>query len=95
MSNFSSRLKALRLKEHMTQSDLADKLSVTKSVISAYENNIRMPSYDILLHISKIFDVSTDYLLCNERQRDVDLSGIAPEVKDAVLALLESIKHQT
>ena len=95
MGDFSTRLKALRLREHMTQAELADKLSVTKSVISAYENKIRMPSYDILIHISKILDVSTDYLLCNERQYNVDLSGISPEVKDAILALLETIKNQT
>ena len=92
MNNFGVRLKNLRLKRHLTQAELADLLSVTKSVISAYEHNLRMPSYDILIHISRIFDVSTDYLLCNDSLNTIDLSGMFPAVRTAVLALLEAIR---
>ena len=63
MVDFGNRLKTLQIQNSYTQVQLAQKLGVTKSVISAYENGLRMPSYDILITISKVFKVSTDYLL--------------------------------
>lgn len=52
----------------MTQTKLSQKLGLTKSVISAYETDLRLPSYDVLIHISQIFKVSTNYLLGIERK---------------------------
>ena len=63
MVELGSTLKRLRLKKGMTQADIAKDLGLTKSVISAYETGLRLPSYDILIHIATIFGVSTDYLL--------------------------------
>ena len=63
MINFGNKLKLLRLQDNMTQEQLAQKLNLTKSVISAYETGLRLPSYDVLIRIAKIFNVSTDYLL--------------------------------
>ena len=55
MVNFGNRLKTLRFKGNMTQAQLAQKLGLTKSMISAYESGLRMPSYDVLIHIAKNF----------------------------------------
>ena len=63
MVDFGNTLKSLRLQKNMTQAQLSQKLGLTKSVISAYETGLRLPSYDVLIHISKIFNASTDYLL--------------------------------
>lgn len=89
MTGFGERLKSLRLQKHMTQADLSDRLSVTKSVISAYENNIRMPSYDILIKLSRIFHVTTDYLLGLEIKHEIDVSGLT---EAEVLAIANLIK---
>ena len=89
------RLKKLRQQNNLTQEQLARKIGVTKSVISAYETEMRMPSYDSLLAISKIFKVSTDYLLGNENNSIdvVDLSGLSHEAKVAVKNLIKSMKN--
>ena len=60
MVDFGNILKTLRLREDMTQAQLARKLGLTKSVISAYETGLRLPSTHILIHIAKIYSVSTD-----------------------------------
>lgn len=52
------RIKELREKSGMTQTELAEKIGVSKSVISAYEKGIRNPSHKILESISDIFGVS-------------------------------------
>ncbi len=78
----------------MTQAQLAQKLGLTKSVISAYETGIRQPSYDILIHIAGIFDVSTDYLLEVEHKRDIDFFGLTPEETDALINLIKAMKKK-
>lgn len=92
MVDFGNVLKTLRLKENMTQAKLAQKLGLTKSVISAYETGLRLPSYDILIHIAKIFNVSTDYLLGLENKREIDLSGLTENEITALLELIKAMK---
>lgn len=93
MVDFGNTLKRLRLRENMTQAQLAQKLGLTKSVISAYETGLRLPSYDILIHIAKIYNVSTDYLLGLEQKQTIDLSGLSQEEIDSLLSLIKAMKR--
>lgn len=68
MVDFGNTLKSLRLQNDYTQARLTQKLGITKSVISAYETGLRMPSYDILIAIARTFKVTTDYLLAIENK---------------------------
>ena len=94
MVDFGNTLKTLRLRENMTQAQLAQKLGLTKSVNSAYETGLRLPSYDVLIHISKIFKVSTDYLLGVESQQGIDLSGISEEEVTALKNLIKAMRNR-
>lgn len=94
MVDFGNNLKTLRLQNGLTQAQVAQKLGVTKSVISAYETGLRLPSYDILINISKIFKVSTDYLLGLENIRELDLSGLTEEEIQALLNLIKAMKRK-
>lgn len=94
MVDFGNTLKTLRLHEEMTQAQLSQKLGLTKSVISAYETGLRLPSYDILIHIAQIFKVSTDYLLGVEQKDSLDLSGLTQNEKSALLALIKAMKSR-
>lgn len=57
------RMKGVREKAELSQSDLAARIGATQSVVSQYERGIRKPSTDILLKISKELACSTDFLL--------------------------------
>ena len=94
MVDFGNTLKTLRVKKNMTQAQLAQKLGLTKSVISAYETGLRLPSYDVLIHISKIFNVSTDYLLGLERKQELDLSGLSDDEITALMNLIKAMKRR-
>ena len=63
MHNFSERLKDLREKMNYTQSDLAKKLSITRSSVNSWEMGLSAPSTPFLVELAKIFHVTTDYLL--------------------------------
>ena len=67
MSSLGEKIRKLRMSRKMTQSDLAKKLDVTTSTISFYENNMRLPSYEVLIKLSRLFNTTTDSLLQEER----------------------------
>ena len=56
-------IRELRLQRGMTQVELANRLGVSKSVVSSYENGVHLPPYDILIRLSSLFGVSCDYML--------------------------------
>ena len=94
MVDFGNTLKQLRIKNNYTQAQLASKLGLTKSVVSAYETGLRMPSYDVLIAIAGIFKVSTDYLLGVEtKQQSLDLSGLTNEQIAALATLIKTMKR--
>lgn len=94
MVDFGSTLRTLRIQNDMTQEQLSKKLGMTKSVISAYETGLRMPSYEVLIDIAKIFKVTTDFLLGLERKQEIDLSGLTDEEIDALFNLIKAMKHR-
>ena len=61
--NFNQRLKQLRQRRKLTQSELADILGLKPTAISNYESKRNEPSFDKLIALSQYFDVSCDYLL--------------------------------
>ena len=91
---FSEKLKALRTAKNMSQKELADKVGVAKSAVSFYESGDRFPSYDVLIKISRIFNVTTDYLLGAERARMLDVSELSEDDIAAVNAVVEALKKK-
>jgi len=67
MVNLGARLKALRFEKHMTQNEISQRVGVSKAMISSYELEQRSPSYEVLIKLAALFNVSTDYLLGVEK----------------------------
>ena len=63
MADIGGRIKELRLANHMTQDELAGKLSVTRSAIGMYEQGVRRPDFAHMDALADIFNVSLDYLM--------------------------------
>ena len=61
--DLSTRVKQLRLDKRLRQEQVARLVGVSKGAISAYETDIRQPSYDVLIRLANLYRVSTDYLL--------------------------------
>ena len=51
MLEFGKKLKELRKANNLTQSQLAERIGLAKSIISYYESGDRWPSYDVLIKI--------------------------------------------
>lgn len=63
MALFKDMLKYLRSREHLSQSELAEKLGVSKSTISMYEVGKREPDFETLETIADFFNVDMNFLL--------------------------------
>ena len=67
-NRISQRRKQLKL----TQNELADSLFVTHQAVSKWENGKSLPTIDILYELTKILQVSIDYLLDDSDILDTD-----------------------
>ena len=59
----AQRLKELRKEKNLSQAQLADALKIRQQSYARYELNTSEPSYQTLIKIAELFEVSTDYLL--------------------------------
>jgi transcriptional regulator with XRE-family HTH domain len=62
MYDFGELLKQLRKEKGYSQEQLAQKINKSKSLISKYENNQKLPTLETLIDLSVLFDVSLDFL---------------------------------
>jgi transcriptional regulator with XRE-family HTH domain len=86
MFDMGERLKKLRKSRGLSQEQLAKTLKVTKSMISDYENSMRLPPHNVILMLATIFNVSIDYLYGLSDRRTLDVTGLSEE-KINVLSL--------
>ena len=59
---FGERLKELRHEKGVGQVELAEKIGVSKGIISLWENGLREPTLSDLLSLAEYFGVTLDYL---------------------------------
>ena len=59
----SKRIKELRKENKIKQIELADMCLVKQSCVSKWERGETLPDVEIVITLSQVFNVSTDYLL--------------------------------
>ena len=80
MVDFGENLKMLRQKAGLTQKQLAERLWISKATVSYYEQSLRCPSPEILIKLSNIFHVSTDFLLgMEDKKQTLDVTDLSEE----------------
>lgn len=57
------KIKELREKNKLTQQQAAEKLNLPLPTYRSYETGAREPGIDVLIKLSELYDVTTDYLL--------------------------------
>jgi len=74
--NLSEKIFELRKTNGMSQEQLAEKIGVSRQSISKWESGESVPEIERLIELSKVFEVSTDYLL---KTSEVDELSIRTE----------------
>ncbi|MEC0248877.1 helix-turn-helix transcriptional regulator [Paenibacillus chitinolyticus] len=76
------RIKDLRTKKNLGQEELAKLLGIQRSAVSQYETDRNVPPTNIVIKLSEIFNVSTDYILAVSPDKDSNLNGLTDEEKE-------------
>lgn len=91
--NIGEKIIKLRKQNNMSQEELASKLNVSRQSISKWELNSATPDAYNLLELSKLFNVTTDYLLYDDYKSDEDIPKIKKVINDIKINKEKEIKN--
>lgn len=86
------RINELRVAFSWSQVDLARHLNITKQTVSNWENDNIQPSVEMLIRLSKLFGVTTDYLLGLEGTPRISVEGLPTSFVAHLGLLIEDYK---
>lgn len=68
--SLGEKLKSLRTSKKMSQQDVASLLGIERSTYGKYETGDSSPDYGKLVKLAAFFNVTTDYLLGVNKEKD-------------------------
>lgn len=95
MFDFGNHLRMLRERYGISQEELGGRVGRAGSVISNYENNIKIPTLDVLTTMARIYNVSLDYLVGFDRKDQVVLEGMTDGQWELIHLLVKELKAST
>ena len=95
MNNIGQRLVDLRKQYKLTQQQVAERIWVNKASISAYELGTRLPSYEVLIKLARLYGVTTDYRLgVSEQHRAISVVGLSEKQISILLTLADELRNK-
>ena len=88
------RICELRAHLGWSQVELSRRLRVSKQTVSNRENDNIQPSIEMLVRLSKIFGVTTDYLLGLEDVPRLNVEGLPQNVVAHLALLIEDYRSK-
>ena len=85
-------IKTLREKTGLSQSGLAKKLGVTRSAVNAWEMGLSVPTAQYLVELSRLFQVSADYLLGLKNEEAIYIDDFTEQEKQLLYSLVDYFK---
>lgn len=92
--DFGKRLKELREIKHLSQSDVASRLEVTRSTISGYERNTITPSLEQISRLAVLYNASLDYIMGMDNRSHLYLDDLSESQQKTVLDVVERLKQE-
>ena len=84
----ADRIKMLREKHGKTQSEVAKSFGISRSAVNSWEMGLTVPSTQYIVELSKMFDVSSDFLLGLEYNAVVSVEGLSQKQIAAVIEVI-------
>ena len=78
----SDKLIEIRKGKGWSQEDFAEKMDVSRQAISRWENGTALPDAQNILRISKLFNVTADYLLNDDYEGEIDISAVETAIEE-------------
>lgn len=88
----ADRIKTLREKAGLTQTQLAKRLGISRSAVNSWEMSLSTPSSIYLVELSRIFSVSTDYLLSLDDRVKIDITDLNEQEQEIIMKTIDYFK---
>ena len=94
MVECGEKLKQLRKSKHLTQLQVAQRVRISKAMVSAYETDSKLPSVEMLIRLSRLYGTTVDYLICVDSPKYVDISELDEESAALITSLVDKLKNK-
>ena len=84
----AERIKELREKNDLTQTELAKKMNVTRSSVNAWEMGISIPSTEKIVELTLILHTTSDYILGIDNNEILPIYKYSLEEKELIYQLI-------
>jgi len=94
LKSIGKRIAYVRTVVGLSQEEFARKMDKTKSVISHIESDRRTPSFDVIINMAELWNISTDWVILGRGQMyvlpdDHWLNNTTPEVQEFLKVFLD------
>ena len=90
---FADKLIALRKKAGWSQEELAQQLNVSRQSVSKWEGAQSVPDLDKIVQLSRVFGVSTDYLLKDELEEQEPAPSLPEQPQRRRVSMEEASRY--
>lgn len=99
MLDIGNRIILLRKQNNLSQSDIAQKVGASPTIIGNYERNTNTPSIEMMIKIAKVYNVSVDYIIGEgkisnydkeELKHIEDIENLDAETKKSLFFLIDN-----
>lgn len=94
MFDFGLLLKELRVKKGYSQEQVADKIHRSRTSISQYESNEKLPPLPVLIDLASLFHVSLDYLAGLEKKKYLLVDDLSERQINVIETLAEEFRDK-
>lgn len=91
IKDIPERLKAIRRALSLNQSEVIKKTGINQSFYSDIENGKKTPSFDFIVRIAEVYNISLDYLILGEGAMFLKDKETNDKIKEQYYALIEKI----
>ena len=91
--DIADRIRYLRDKAGMTQTDLAKRLGISRSAVNSWEMSLSSPSLANIIEMSQIFHVDVDYILSISEKLMLDITDLCAEEREVVIRMVECLSR--
>ena len=91
--SLAEKVKALREQLGLTQAEMARRLGLTRSSVNCWEMGLSVPSAGLLIELSKLFHVTTDYLLGVDNGRTIAADNLTEKEIASIVNIIQCLRE--